>query len=163
VEVSTTTLQFTAAEREPHEVDWAAKVAASQRRQAALAALTPKQAAERARYYREQGKHYLRLSALKRKRGHGDCSAEMAAADRHAAVALARRAKKPAVRRANVSSGRPRAQATRSSARSGDSPDPDGPGWRWASEASWRAFVASVYSRDVERELERERLGWWSR
>ncbi len=67
--------------------------------------------------------------------------------------------------------GRPRAAATRSSAKSGDSgddppPPPVSPAaapWRWASEAAWRSFVASVESRDVERELYLERMHEWSR
>jgi hypothetical protein len=62
--------------------------------------------------------------------------------------------------------GRPRGQAARSSARSGDSGDDSesaaGPGWRWASTDPWLAFVASIYSRDFEREIAREREAGWS-
>jgi hypothetical protein len=61
-------------------------VAAIDRRQAALAASTPEQAAARERYYRELDKHYRRLSAAKRKQGHGDCSRELAAAERLASM-----------------------------------------------------------------------------
>jgi hypothetical protein len=62
--------------------------------------------------------------------------------------------------------GRPRAAATRSSAASGDSGDDAGDDsappepWRWADPGSWRSFVASIQSRDFEREIARER---WSR
>lgn len=51
---------------------------------------------------------------------------------------------------------------SRSCARSGDSPDGDAEPptelWRWASERSWRNLVASVESRDFERELYLERM-----
>jgi hypothetical protein len=56
------------------------------------------------------------------------------------------------------------ARAT-SSADPGSDSDPEPPAaerWRWASEASWRAFVASVYRRDFEREIARERAQGWS-
>jgi hypothetical protein len=59
--------------------------------------------------------------------------------------------------------GRPKAQAARSSAASGDSgsdsdpPPPTVEPWRWASEASWRSFVASIERRDFEREVALER------
>jgi hypothetical protein len=58
---------------------------------------------------------------------------------------------------------RPGARASRSSAQSGDSGDDPGSEppavepWRWAYPGSWRAFVASVQSRDAEREIQRER------
>jgi hypothetical protein len=67
------------------------------------------------------------------------------------------------VRPRSRGAGRPRAQATRSSAASGDSGDPEPPDvepWRWASLDSWRAFVESVNSRDFEDQVARER---WSR
>jgi hypothetical protein len=60
-----------------------------------------------------------------------------------------------------------RSKAGRSSSRSGDSGSDDGGSepptvepWRWASEASWRVFVASVKRRDFEDEVAIER---WSR
>jgi hypothetical protein len=63
-----------------------------------------------------------------------------------------------------------RSRAGRSSARSGDSGSDDSDSeppaaerWRWASEASWRSFVASIRSRDFERELHLERMAGWSR
>jgi hypothetical protein len=43
-----------------------------------------------------------------------------------------------------------------------DPEPPIGPGWRWASDASWRNFVKSVHSRDFEHELHVERTGGWS-
>jgi hypothetical protein len=48
-----------------------------------------------------------------------------------------------------------------SSSDPGDS-DPPPPAvdlWRWASSASWDAFVASIQSHDVERQIKRERDG----
>jgi hypothetical protein len=70
------------------EIDWAAVVARSDRKQAALASLTPQEAAGRERYYRELGRQYLRTTIRKRKRGHRDCRRELAAAERHAAAAV---------------------------------------------------------------------------
>jgi hypothetical protein len=68
-----------------------------------------------------------------------------------------------APRRVNGPAGRPKAQSSRSSARSGDSGDDPGPSdpadWHWSQPAGWGAFVASVQSRDFERELHRERMG----
>jgi hypothetical protein len=88
-------------------------------------------------------------------------------------IMAVRRAKTGAVRLVAVirprsrGAGRPRAQAARSSAKSGDSGDDAGDSeppavepWRWASEASWLAFVESVQARDCEAEIGRER---WSR
>jgi hypothetical protein len=63
-------------------------VAKSNRRQANLAKATPAQARAHARYYDEQHKRYLWLSAAKRRQGHGDCSHELAAASRHAAETI---------------------------------------------------------------------------
>jgi hypothetical protein len=99
-------------------------VAASERRQAALAALTPEQAEERARYYDEQGKRYLRLSAAKRRQGQGDCSREMAAAERQAARAVfAPAVSTAAPRRTHTPSGRPAAARSRRTATSRDDGD----------------------------------------
>ena len=90
-------------------------------------------------------------------------------------IAAARRAKTRPVRLVAVirprsrGAGRPRAAAARSSAASGDSGDdsdsepPAAIRWRWASEASWQSFVASVESRDFEAELHRERMSGWTR
>ncbi len=132
------------------EIDWAAKVAASERRQAALNALTPKQAAERALYYRKQHEQYLWRSALKRKRGYGDCSAELAAADRHAAAAvfgpMFNVAPTPVLRTTPRARERRERHIARSTS-SGDSGDdgsepPTVEPWRWADLASWRGLAA---------------------
>jgi hypothetical protein len=62
-----------------------------------------------------------------------------------------------------------RSRSGRSSARSGDSGSDDGSEppaadrWRWASDASWRSFVASIHSRDFERDVHLERMAGWSR
>jgi hypothetical protein len=106
-----------------------AMLAVSERRQAALAALTPEQAAALERYYRKVDEEYKRRTVAKRAQGHGDCSRELAAAEREAATAI-RMPRAPltstaAPRRVNGPSGRPRPQAARSSSRSGDSPDSD--------------------------------------
>jgi hypothetical protein len=62
---------------------------------------------------------------------------------------------------------RPGATRRASSSSTTSSADPPGPAsdseppaesWRWASETAWRSFVASVHSRDFEREVYRERL-----
>jgi hypothetical protein len=74
---------------------------------------------------------------------------------------------------AQLAPGRPRARArenrpaatrrtssssSTSSADPGDPEPPAGPGWRWASDASWRNFVKSITSRDFEHEVALERL-----
>jgi hypothetical protein len=80
---------------------------------------------------------------------------------------------------AQMAPGRPRARArenrpaatrrtssssSTSSADPGDPEPPAGPGWRWASDASWRNFVKSITSRDFEHEVALERLhGGWPR
>jgi hypothetical protein len=105
-----------------------ALVAGSDRKQAALAASTPEQAAMRARAYEEQGKEYLRLSAEKRAQGHGDCTEEMHTATRIAAgrvwTAPWRTLRAVVPRRSNGSSGRPRVtRASRSASSGGDGGD----------------------------------------
>jgi hypothetical protein len=139
-----------------------ALVAASDRRHAALAALPPKKAAERERYYREVHKRYLRLSAAKRKRGRGDCSNELAAAQREAAAAINAPRRAPstnrAPRRSNGASGRPRAQATRSSVRSGDSPDDDvsEPAPADLGAFRWRGYCLGCHQPGLELETRHE-------
>ena len=117
-----------------------ALVAASDRRKAITDAFTPAQASAHARFYADQHRHYLRLSAAKRKQGHGDCSRELAAASRIAA-------RRVTVGPTNVlpfpSQPRERRdRSARSSARSGDSGDgsdsdePPG-GWRGIQPPTW--------------------------
>jgi hypothetical protein len=138
-------------------------VAKSNRRQAKLAKATPAQARAHARYYADQHKRHLSLTAAKRKQGHGDCSRELAAASRYAAGRL------PVVAAAGHSNvlrfptvRERRDRAGRSSAKSGDSGS-DGPGetdpadWHWTQPDSSAGLIASVRSRDFERELHLER------
>ena len=155
----------TATTTEGEPFDFAEAIARSERRQAALAALTPEQARARARMYEDEHKHYLRLSAAKRRKGYGDCSRELAAARR---LALGRLTPVLAAGHSNVvifpSPRERRNRAGRSSARSGDSGSDDSGSeppaadrWRWASEASWRSFITSTEARDFEHEVHLER------
>jgi hypothetical protein len=116
--------------------------------------LTPEQAAAVKRYYEVLDKAYLRLSAPKRAQGHGDCSAEMAAAEREALGRV--RAEQDTNGRAPVAAprqvgqpirvvARPRERRAQRSSRStsssgSDDPgEPEPPAWRWRFEhpAGW--------------------------
>jgi hypothetical protein len=154
------------------------RVALSQRIKTVTDAFTPAEAAAHARRYSDTHEEYLRSTVAKREQGYGDCSVELDAAERRAVrrmptvpVLPARQIGSNLVlfpqRRERVARNRARRdRSTRSSARSGDSGSDDGESeppaadrWRWASEAGWRSFVASIESRDFEREVHLER---WS-
>jgi hypothetical protein len=135
---------------------WRAKVAESEQQQAELAESTPEQAAMRARYFEVKNERYDQLSAPKRAQGHGDCSEEMAAAEREAVEVV--QAEFPQSAPVQAPPARPigqpirvaarprerRAQrATRSTSSSSDDPDlpdePPAPGWHWAHSAWGRS------------------------
>jgi hypothetical protein len=92
---------------------------------------------------------------------------DVRAENRIAAVRYTKSRPSPAraPRRSNGPGGKPRAQATRSSARSGDGPDadPGDPDWHWRQPNGWLNLVRSVWTYDVEREIARERDCGWSR
>jgi hypothetical protein len=123
---------------------------------------TPSNSAERAWFEQEHRRITLALARREQLQTSYDLSAPVqtaAAPDLASVIPFAPR--RDARRRER------RSRAGRSSARSGDSGDdpaePDPDGWRWRQPTGWGSFVASVQSRDFERELHRERMAGWSR
>ena len=142
------------------------KVAVSKQRQARLAKSTPEEAAMRTRYYQLVDEVYLRLSAPKRAQGHGDCSEEMAAAEREALERV--RAEFPQSAPVQATNGqaparlvgqpirmvaRPRERRAQRSSKSTSSSGSDEPGeppppaWRWRQPDGWLADHGDVEDR----------------
>jgi hypothetical protein len=156
--------------------DWITKaVADSAAEQAEQNALPPAEAEARAEYRRIEHENWLRLSANKRARGHGDCSHEADTAARQAVTTvrqnIAWRAAATAPRQAaaapvpvSSTAVRPRERrdrSGRSSQRSGDSGSDDGasepppPGdWHWTQPAAWQppAVAPHRYARSNRRD-----------